>query len=165
MGFPKEKEEILKLVNQYHSFLQSGGKLELYPNEMMELEKNKNVIKYLFGVLLHSILFVLIHISKTIKIWPLVAIFSKIRILTDSWALEPRQCGYNRAYTLLGIYRLRSKNISGAISALNESWQVYPCPHNTSFGLYSTLAKELKMYPEAKDAVEIYKELYDAFKA
>lgn len=104
------------------------------------------------------------NLSKSLGIWPLVSACAKLRIITEGWSFEPRQCGYNRAYTLLGLARVKRKDISGAIKAIQESWQVLPRPHNTSFGLWTVLAKELKDYPEAEDSINDYREIVNAFR-
>ena len=165
MSFPLSKEAILEVAKSYKVFVESNGNVDLYPKELMALESKANYCKYIFGTLLHGLLFFLIAISKQIRLWWLVLFFAKIRIVTDSWSFEPRQCGYNQAYTLVGLYRLRNKNVSGAITALKESWQVYPCPHNTTFGLSRELIVQLSKYPEAKLAIAEYIEIYNSFKA
>ncbi len=165
MSFPLSKEAIIEVAKSYKAFVESDGNVELYPKELMELESKPNYLKSIVGSLFHGLLFLLIAISKLMKLWVLVLFFAKIRIISDSWSFEPRQCGYNRAYTLVGLYRLKNKNISGAITALKESWQVYPCPHNTTFGLSKELVKKLKAYPEAQSAVEEYIEIYNSFRA
>ena len=165
MDSPKEKDDVIRIAQKYHRWVAANGKIDLYPDELLKLDKGNNLFQFVFGVPLHFVLFLLTNLSKSIGLWSLVALFSKIRIATDIWSFEARQCGYNRAYTLLGLYRLRSHDINGAISALTESWKVYPCCHNTSFGLYWQLAKELELIPEAQDAVNDYKEIYRAFKA
>jgi len=165
MNIPKSQEEVIQVVNQYHKWIASNGNHDLYPKVLEDELDNFGWIKFLSGVFLHTILFVVRYTARKLHLWPIVAFCAYLRIKTDRLSHEPRQCGYNEAYTVLGLYRLRRKNITGAILALNESWHVWPCCHNTSFGLRKSLAKELSEYPEAVQAVEQYFEVADAFKA
>lgn len=110
----------------------------------------------IFGTLLHMFIFMANEISRFFKIHKFVAFFSKLRISTDSFSFEPVSCGYNNAYTKLGLSLLSQNDINGAIRCLDASWRVHPCPHNASFGLNRALVSKLKNYPEASKVVSKY---------
>ena len=97
-----------------------------------------------------------IIVSRLLRIHKFVAFFSKVRIATDKLSHEPVSCGYNQAYTNLGLALLAENDIEGAINCLDSSWRVHPCPHNTSFGLDRRLVSKLIQFPEAKKSVEKY---------
>lgn len=122
-------------------------------------------MKLFVGIIIHSVISILVLLLKFMRLWRAVLVLSKLRVRTDGLSFEPRQCGYNSAYTNIGLSRLKIGDLRGAIEALDESWQVYPCPHNTSFGLETSLVKELYKYPEASENVSTYVEIYKNFKA
>jgi len=100
---------------------------------------------------------------KRLHLWRVVSICAKLRIKTDNFSDEPIQCGYNMAYTNLGIARFNQNDIDGAIDALYISGQVWPCPHKTSFGLSDELVNKLKNIPKADKAVKDYIEIASLF--
>jgi hypothetical protein len=165
MNFPKPKDEIIKSGIQYRGFIASEGIINL-PQEFEEIEESSS-IKLLFVLLVtlfHGMLFYIAKLSMKFEFWMLVTGCALLRISTDKWSLTPRECGYNRAYTLIGLARLKHKDIHGAIEALQKSWQVLLCPHSSSFGLLTSLAKQLKEYPEAENSINDYREIYNAFR-
>lgn len=71
------------------------------------------------------------------------------RILTDKVRVEPVTCGLNSAFTDLGLVLLGMGDVTGAVECLRRSARVYPCPHNTSFGLDPRLWRALEGITEA----------------
>lgn len=69
---------------------------------------------------------------------------------------EPIACGLNHAYTRLGLSLLASGDTAGAARCLRASWHVYPCPHNTSFGLDRRLRAALSETEDAVESVDEY---------
>lgn len=159
MNFPKEKEEILGFVRQIKA--EDDWRIE----EVDSVVNNMGRMKIFTGLVIHSLIAILVFLSKLLRLWRVVLLLSKLRVRTDGFSYEPRQCGYNSAYTNIGLSKLKIGDLEGAIDALNESWQVYPCPHNTSFGLKTSLVKELSKYPEASENVATYVEIYKRFRA
>lgn len=82
---------------------------------------------------------------KGLRIWA-----ADKEIEFDHLWYEPESCGLNHAYTRLGLAHLASGNAPEAIACLERSWQVHPCPHNTSFGLPAALWRALADVPAAE---------------
>lgn len=159
MNFPKEKEEILGFARKIQD--KDDWRIE----EVDSIANNMGFMKIFMGLIIHSLIAILVFLSKLLRLWRVVLLLSKLRVRTDGLSYEPRQCGYNSAYTNIGLSKLKIGDVGGAIEALDESWQVYPCPHNTSFGLKTSLVKELYKYPEASEHVATYVEIYKKFRA
>lgn len=87
------------------------------------------------------------------------------RILTDKYWYEPARCSLNHAFTDLGLALLEMGDVPGAVECLRRSWRVYPCPHNTSFGLSPRLWKALEDVPEAAAARSEYERIARRFSA
>jgi hypothetical protein len=160
------EEDILLELKQYQNWHQAymeGKRREERPG----LPENKDAPKYtsyaLFGTFIHMLLFLAIEISGFLRIQKFVGFFSRLRISTDRFCYEPVSCGYNSAYTKLGLALLSQNDVVGAIRCLETSWRVHPCPHNTSFGLKRSLVSKLKGYPEASKAVAQYIEIGKQF--
>lgn len=156
---PDNIDELEKVLEQYHAWIESGGNEELCPEFMNEELKQASMYKLILGMVVHTTIWLLRFVSYKIRFWYGVRLFTLARIRTDNISFEPCQCGLNEAYTFLGIARLQSGDIEGAIKTLKLSALVWPCPHNTSFGLRLRLARDLEPYPEAKEAVKEYNQL------
>lgn len=85
------------------------------------------------------------------------------RILTDKYWYEPARCSLNHAFTDLGLALLEMGDVPGAVECLRRSWRVYPCPHNTTFGLSTRLWKALEGVPEAAAARSEYERIARRF--
>jgi hypothetical protein len=151
---PKSKHEVLNAVMLYEQSLENNGD---------EDKIFRSILGLIGGFLLHSTLFIITLLAKKLHLWTLVSSCAKLRIKTDKLSAEPIQCGLNKAYTNLGLAKLHQKDIYSAIEALHMSSRVWPCPHNTTFGLSYELVKQLKNIPEAYNTVEEYKEIASAF--
>ena len=155
------EQDILPELKQYQKVQQDylSGKAAA-EEEWPRLPENKDAPKKpsfcILGMLIHSILFVSIELSSLFRIKSFVVFFTKLRIATDKYSFEPVSCGYNYAYTKLGLVLLSQNDISGAINCLDASWRVHPCAHNTSYGLKRALVSKLKGYPEAQIVVDQY---------
>ena len=153
------EEDILPELKQYQKFQQDylSGKTE---KECSCLPENKDAPQKpshcILGMLIHSIILISIELSALLRIKIFVAFFAKLRIATDRYSFEPLSCGYNYAYTKLGLVLLSQNDVAGAINCLDASWRVHPCPHNTSYGLKRALVSKLKDYPEASIVVAQY---------
>jgi hypothetical protein len=153
------EEGILPELEQYrkwHRAHMQGKDQEDCPN----LPENKDAPKYnaicLFGAFIHGLIFLALEISTFLRIKKAVSFFAKLRISTDKFSYEPCSCGYNNAYTKLGLALLTKNDVNGAIRCLDASWRVHPCPHNSSFGLKRSLVAKLRKYPEAENVVNQY---------
>ena len=114
--------------------------------------------------LLHLYLWFLAKVGLKFRITQLTMWASENRIKYDYLWWEPISCGLNNSYTDLGVAYLRAGKIEEAINCLDKSWRVYPCPHNTSFGISLKLFNKLKSNPEAQSVVTEYFEMWDKFK-
>ncbi len=85
------------------------------------------------------------------------------RILTDKDWFEPVMCGLNAAFTDLGLALLETGDVNGAVECLRRSARVYPCPHNTTFGLDPRLWRALERVPEATAARSEYERVARRF--
>ena len=162
---PSDKAERDLALAEYQFWIKAGGGDELCPQFMIGEFENQRLTRVLLGAVMHSALLCFRYLSLKLHFWPSVGWFTKLRILTDSYSFEPGQCGLNSAYTYLGLSRFNSGDVIGAISALKYSGLVWPCPHNTSFGLQQHLVKVLGSNPEAKEAVDEYMQLDKSFRA
>jgi hypothetical protein len=153
------EEEILLELKHYQKFQEyynEGKRGSDLPKLPGNRDDQKNNSYMLFGLMIHPLLFASIIISRILRLHKFVAFFSKVRIATDKLSHEPVSCGFNQAYTNLGLALLVENDIQGAIHCLDLSWRVHPCPHNTSFGLDRRLVSKLRHFPEAEKNVEKY---------
>ncbi len=153
------EEDILKELKHYQKFQEhykEGKRGSDLPKLPPNKDNQKNRTYMLYGLIIHPFLFISVNISKLLRIHKFVAFFSKVRIVTDKLSYEPVSCGYNQAYTNLGLALLSENDIEGVKHCLDASWRVHPCPHSTSFGLDRRLVSKLRLYPEAEKTVEKY---------
>ena len=115
-----------------------------------------NDVRTIIGYILFPLLHILLNITKFIGWHSFMARICKARIEADRFSFEPKSCGLNKAYTQLGLALLAQNDLDGAISCLDASWRVHPCPHNASYGLDRRLVSKLKSYDEARGVVERY---------
>jgi len=156
------ESEVLAHVVEWHAWLARGG-AEPSPAFFTAVEARLPLM--LCGFLVHSVL-ALVHRAFTLlHLHFLAGRIAALRIATDGLSFEPRQCGLNNAYNNLGLAYLKRGKVAGAITCLEQSWRVYPCPHNTSFGLRMKLCKALASYPEAVVSVNNYKRINGVFVA
>ena len=134
------------------------------PQEFKEAEEIfPGGIRGLLGFLLHLYLWFLSKVCLKLKLTPLAIWASKNRVKFDSLWWEPISCGLNNSYTDLGLSYLKAGNIDKSIECLDRSWRVYPCPHNTSFGIKLSLYKRLKEFPEAQKWAAEYLDMWHKF--
>lgn len=127
-------------------------------------EYSPNGLKMAFGTGFHIFLWFFTKFGLRFGMPSLSIWASKTSIRYDQLYWEPISCGWNNSYTNMGLGYLKVGNIEKAIECLSRSWRVYPCPHNTTYGLKSKLCKKLLEYPEAKDAVVEYQSIWKKFK-
>ncbi|MEP4545583.1 MAG: hypothetical protein ABJ000_05330 [Saccharospirillum sp.] len=161
---PKDVKEAISAARQFHIWMQSHDHSQA-PDFIDDPRLQVGQAHMLVGVMLHSILSLAGSLSQKLRLWTAAGLFARIRIRTDGLSYEPRQCGYNAAFTRLGIAELKRGNTAAAIHCLGESAKVWPCPHNTSFGLRTRLARELSEVPQASAAVNEYWQVVREFKA
>lgn len=138
-------------------------------NKPHEFKKAEEIfprgIRGFLGIILHLYLWFLSKVGLKLKITPLSTWASKNRVKFDNLWWEPISCGLNNSYTDLGLSYLESGDIDKSINCLDQSWRVYPCPHNTSFGIKLSLYLRLKEVPEANNAVTEYLDMWNKFKS
>ncbi len=97
---------------------------------------------------------------RALRIW-----VARKRVALDGIDFERASCGLNKALTELGLSLLAVREHTGAIDCLRRSWQVHPCPHNTTFGLSPRLWYALVVIPEATEACAEYEGMARKFSA
>ena len=112
------EEDILPEIKQYQKWQQAyfaGIKEEERP----DLPENSHAQKYtslcIIGAMIHAITVLGMELSGLLRIKKFVAFFAKLRISTDRFSYEPLSCGYNNAYTKLGLVLLSQNDVNGAI--------------------------------------------------
>jgi tetratricopeptide (TPR) repeat protein len=159
------KSEVLSLLVIWKNSMKGPDPSKNKPDEFKELDKySPNGLRFAFGTVLHLYLWFLSKIGLLLCINFLTIWASNLSIKHDNLWYEPFSCGMTNSYTDMGLGYLRKGDVENAIECLNKSWHVYPCPHNTSFGLKLKLYKKLKDYPEAIGAVTEYLEVWEQFK-
>jgi len=118
--------------------------------------KEPATLRGLMGCFLHTTLVILRFSATLLGFYRLQEWAAKKRIQTDSFSFEPEACGAHEAFTSMGLARLKTGDIEGAIQGLRASCRVHPCAHTTSFGLRRSLRDALMPYLEAKEVVEEY---------
>jgi hypothetical protein len=116
-------------------------------------------------ILVHGPLAVVTGIARRTRAYRLLALLARARIASDRLSYEPQSCGFNAAYTNLGLALLGRGDVAGAIRCLEASWHVHPCAHDVSFGLNQRLAAALEPYPYARPAREQYERISRLFLA
>ena len=145
------KKEVLSLLKIYKNWMREPDPSYNRPDEFKHRHDNKSGNSILIlGMSFHLYLWCLARIGNTFRLPSLLVWASKISIKFDHLWYEPLACGYTNACSDMGIGYLKMGKIDLAISCLRNAWRVYPCPHNTSYGLKLKLYKKLKPYSEAK---------------
>ena len=159
------ESEVLTHLSEWHAWVARNGK-EPVPSFLRTLHsKTPTLFRMLGGFTLHGLLSLLYRLANRLKMYRLAARVARFRIATDHLSFEPMQCGLNTAYCRLGIAYLKLDRTSESVSCLEKAWRVYPCPHNTSYGLKMRLLNLLSLCAEAKDSVTRYKQMSKAFVA
>ncbi len=159
------KNEVLHLIEIWYNWMSVPDPKNNKPQEYKTIYQDQPIYKKLFfGMVLHLFLWLLTRLGQIFKINSLSIWASKKRIKYDSFWPEPLSCGLTNSYTDLGLGYLREGEIRKAIECLDKAWRVYPCPHNSSYGLKLKLYNRLKNYPEAKDVTTEYREMWHNFK-
>ena len=132
---------------------------------MTERIDGGGTFKALVGLLIHFSLWVFRGLFFRLGLLTLARFCAELRIKTDDWSDgDAAGCGLSEAHTMVGMCRLKRGDLSGAIDALNRSWKVWPCPHNTTYGFDTRLARALSEYPEAESSVRDFVEVSSEFR-
>ena len=160
-----QKNDVLNLLYVWRNWMCGPDPANNTPVEFEKwVNSGSHNLKICFGISLHSFLWLLIKIGSALGIPSLMVWAANTRIEYDHLYFEPRSCGYTNSYTNMGLGYLKMGKIDEAIECLDKSWRVYPCPHNTSYGLNLKLYKKLKKIPKANDAVSEYAEMWEYFR-
>lgn len=159
------KDDVLNLLRIWNNWMKGPDPANNKPDEFkLWDEYMPNGFKFAFGIFLHLFLWFLVSIGLNCRVPSLAVWASKTSIKHDDFWWEPISCGMNNSYTDMGLGYLNFGKTDKAIECLSKSWQVYPCPHNTTYGLKLKLFKKLRDYPEAKNEVTEYLEMWERFK-
>lgn len=121
--------------------------------------------KLFLGLIIFMLLWPLVYISVKFRLWIVTIQLSKLLIYFDKFRFEQKACGLNRSWTLYGYASLKLGRLEDALHCLKESWRVYPCPHNMSYGLDMRLSKLMDENPLLVDETEEYKEMNHLFRS
>lgn len=159
------KKDVLHLLCIWNAWMRGPDPANNKPDEFKWWDATiPNGFIFAFGIVLHLYLWFMTMVGLKLNITALAIWASKASVKYDSLWWEPLSCGLNNAYTYLGIGYFKAGKIADAIKCLRKSWRVYPCPHNTSYGLKLNLFKKLKDCPEAKMATTEYLDMWQRFK-
>ena len=165
MNSELSKKDVLDLLHIWRKWLNGPDPAQNKPPEFKKWDEiGPKGISVGIGMLLHLYLWMLAKLGMVLRIQSLTIWASKARIKYDHLWFEPISCGYTNAFVDMGLGYLESGKVEKAIDCLSKAWRVYPCPHNTSFGLRLKLYKKLRDFPEAQQAVAEYKEMWEEFK-
>ena len=165
MSSELSKNEVLNYLRIWKNWISGPESAKNRPVEFEMMDEGiKNGPKFAFGTILHLYLWFLSKFGLMFGLSSLAIWASRTSIKHDNLWYEPRACGYTNSYSNMGLGYLKLGKVEKAINCLRKSWRVYPCPHNTSYGLKLKLYKKLKPYPEAKEAVSEYAEMWEHFK-
>lgn len=161
---PSNRDEAIQAARQFRTWCQTQDHRNA-PSYLDDPALDVGFGRMLMGIPVHMGTWIAWRICERYRLWRALAIVAWIRIRTDGLSPEPYQCGYNWAYTALGVSKLRRGKVQEAIACLKESARIWPCPHNTTFGPRRRLADELEGFPEAREAVSEYREILQEFTA
>ena len=165
MNINLSKKDVFELLQIWSKWMNGPDPAKNKPEEYKKWDEfSPNGLRMALGTVAHLFLWCLTKIGLQFGIPSLSIWSSKTSIKYDQFYWEPISCGWNNSYTNMGLGYLKAGNIEKAIECLSKSWRVYPCPHNTTYGLKTKLCKELMEYPEAKEAVLEYQKILKNFK-
>jgi hypothetical protein len=165
MNSDLSRKEVLNLLIIFNNWMNGPDPANNKPDEFKWWDKNTpNGMKFAFGTALHLFLWFMTIIGLKLNMNSLAIWASTASVKYDHLWWEPVSCGLNNAYTYLGIGYFKAGKIPDAIECLKKSWLVYPCPHNTSYGLKLNLYKKLRNFPEAEMATTEYFDMWKKFK-
>ncbi len=151
MRLPSNVHEVLRILEQHRIWVESGGKADV--PEFFAVTDPPSLFRLLGGGAIHGPAAILRWVCRKLGLWRLVAVFARFRLDTPDWGFESGSCERNNALTLLGRAHLKLGDTTSAIACLEQAALVYPCPHNTSFGLNQSLCRALEGHSEAQEAV------------
>jgi hypothetical protein len=165
MNSKLSKDEVLNNLRIWETWINGPDPANNEPDEFISWENTgPNGMKSIFGMLLHLFLWSVTTFGLIFRVSPIAIWAAKNSVKYDYLRWEPLSCGLNNAYTLLGTGYYKAGSIEAAIKCLKKSWRVYPCPHNTSFGLRLNLYKKLRDCPDAKEATAEYLDMWKRLK-
>lgn len=137
------KQEVLELLKTFKRWMAGPNPTNNRPEEFQTIYGTEpNTLKMILGMGLHLYLWFLTQLGAIIAIPSLIIWASKTRLKYDNLYFEPKSCGYTSSYADMGIGYLKMGMVTEAIECLRRSWHVYPCAHNTSYGLKLKLYKK-----------------------
>lgn len=156
------RQEVLDHLREWKAWMARKGEGPV-PAFVNAFRVEESRVQLLGTVVFHVPLAVLFAAASGLRLHRTAARIARLRIATDRWSYEPVQCGLNSAYCNLGLAYVRLGSIDEAIDCLEEAWRVYPCPHNTSFGLKMNLCRALSPHPRAAESIARHERMAAAF--
>ena len=165
MSLKLSKDDVLNNLRIYEIWINGPDPANNQPDEIKSWDDTgPKGVNGVFGTVLHLFLWSMTMFGLIFR-FPSIAIWAaKASVKYDHLRWEPMSCGLNSAYTFLGIGYYKTGNIKAAIKCLKNSWRVYPCPHNTSFGLKLNLYRKIRGNPDANEVTAEYLDMWKRFK-
>ena len=162
LEIPESEEEVFRYLDEYRQWLNAADPA-LAP-EFVRLEDEKtSVWGFVAGLLLHGPALALRILAEKLRLWWLVVGLAQFRISTPGLGFDSVHCRRNVAYNALGYAYFRLRRYSQAEHCLDMAWRIYPCAHNTSFGLRMRLCRALQQNGTSESVVERYLRVAEAF--
>ena len=165
MNTELSKKDVLNLLRIWEIWINGPDPANNKPEEFIRWDEYSPVgARMAIGAVLHLFLWCSTKCGLLLRLPFLTIWATETSIKYDYLYWEPLSCRWNNSYTDMGLAYIKSGKIDKAIKCLNRSWRVYPCPHNTTYGLKSRLCKKLKEFPVAQEAVFEYQIMWKKFK-
>ena len=158
------KEDVLYYISIWENWLSGSEPAKNKPIEIRDAEGYESNYKIIIGTIVDISLWILNKFSMLLSLHSTSILATTTRIKINYLTWEPNSCSLNNAYTDLGISYLKLGNIDKSVKCLQKSWKVYPCPHNTTFGLSMRLFKMLKIHTEYQSILDEYIFIRDRFR-
>lgn len=159
------EEEVLYLLRIWNNWMSGPDPANNKPQEYKFIDREPSeFLKIFFGLSVHLFLWSFTKFGQIFRLYVLSIWAAEKRIRYDNLWYEPHSCGLTNSLTDLGLGYLEVGELSQSIECLDRAWRVYPCPHNTSYGLRLKLYNKLKKYPVAKDVTKKYRDMWYKFK-
>ena len=150
---PADEAEVLHHLSEWRRFLSSNG---ASAPAFFKEEDRQGAGKLVLGVILQYVTRAARQAAERLRLWSLVVSLARFQTRSVGWGVDSTHCRLNEAYDSLGYALLQYGDVSQSICCLAKAWRVYPCPHNTSFGLRKRLVNALRNHADAADVVAQY---------
>jgi hypothetical protein len=164
LQIPKSEEEVLRYLDEHRRWISTGDPALVPEFLQLEREEEKSALcQLLAGLFVHAPVSALRFLAEKLRLWWLVILLAQFRIRISDLGQDSVHCSRNVAYDALGYGYFRLGRYSQAEHCLDMAWRIYPCPHNTTYGLRMRLCRALQQRGASEPVVERYLRLAEAF--